>query len=137
MNDIYEGIYIDASVSVAAQTTLEVGTVLGEITASNILTPYKSDATDGSKVPCYVLAQQLTNTSDSAAATFTNVRVLAGGFVPAGTLKLTKSGDTLAAIKTTLKNNGIFVVDVANDVVLSSSTNNVVDGGDDEEEGDL
>lgn len=47
-------IYTDATLRIATKGTVKAGTVLGEITAANVLAPYKSDAEDGSEIPSYI-----------------------------------------------------------------------------------
>lgn len=104
-------VYTDATLRIATKGKVLAGTVLGKVTADNVLLPYQSDAADGSNVPCYILAVDVENTTDSS-LDVKNVRVVAYGQVNANTLILTKSGDTVDAIKTTLKNNGILVMNV-------------------------
>ena len=104
-------IYTDATLRIATKGTVLAGTVLGEITAANVLVPYQSSAEDGSEIPCYVLAEDVENTT-AASLDVKNARVVAYGQVNANALTLVKSGDTVAAIKTTLKNNGILVMNV-------------------------
>lgn len=112
MEAILRGTFIEKTVTVAASTVLKEDTVLGEITATHKLQAYKSDAKDGSETPCYVLPCELKNDDATAAKDFKNVRVLAYGDVDAGKLKLAKSEDTVAAITTTLKNNGILALNI-------------------------
>lgn len=115
MEAILNGKYTDRAVTVPANTTYEEDTVLGEVTATQKLKAYKSDAEDGSENPCYVLAYELVNNT-GAEKDFSNVRVLACGDVDAGKLKFAKDGDTAAQIATKLKNNGILVVNVQNGI---------------------
>lgn len=115
MEAILNGIYTDKDLTVPANTVLEEDTVLGEVTATQKLSAYKSDATDGSQNPCYVLANKLVNDTEEP-KDFSNVRVLACGDVNAGKLKLAKDGDTVAEIATKLKNNGILAVNVQNGI---------------------
>ena len=104
-------VYTDATLRIATKGTVLAGTVLGEITTGNVLVPYQSSAEDGSEVPCYILAADVENTTDSS-LDVKNARVIAYGQVNANALILTKSGDPVDAIKTTLKNNGILVMNV-------------------------
>lgn len=103
--------YTDATLRIATKGTVKAGTVLGEITAANVLAPYKSDATDGTKIPCYILVNDVENTTEES-LDVENVRVIAYGQVDGDALVFAKSGDTVDVIKTTLKNNGILVMNV-------------------------
>lgn len=110
------GKFIDMTVTLPALTEAVSGTVLGEITATHALTPYKSTATDGSKVPCYILAQDIKNGNaavgedDDGSVDISAVRVLAMGEIPDNEVVLASDSDKLADIITTLKNNGILVI---------------------------
>lgn len=104
-------IYTDATLRIATKGTVKAGTVLGEITAANVLAPYKSDAEDGSEIPSYILVNDVENTTDSS-LDVQNVRVIACGQVDGDALVFAKSGDTVDVIKITLKNNGILVMNV-------------------------
>ena len=111
------GKYADMTVTLPAQTEAVPGTVLGEITTTHALTPYKSGATDGSKVPCCILAQSLKNEKvadeegeDDGSADFTGVRVLMIGEILDSEVVLANSADKLADITISLKNNGILVI---------------------------
>lgn len=111
------GKYMDMTVTLPAETEAVPGTVLGEITATHALTPYKSDATDGSKTPCCILAQHLKNEKvaeeegdDDGSASFAGVRVLMLGEILDNEVVLANSTDKLADIVIALKNNGIFVI---------------------------
>lgn len=110
------GKFIDMTVTLPAATKAVSGTVLGEITATHALTPYASTATDGSQVPCYILAQDIKNENvavdkdDDGSADIPAVRVLAMGEIPDNEVVLMSTSDALAGIVTTLKNNGILVI---------------------------
>lgn len=104
-------VYTEATLRITTKGTVKAGTVLGEITEGNVLTPYKSDSVDGSQTPCYILADDVENTT-SGSSDVNNVRVIAYGQVNEKALVLAKAEDTIAAIKTTLKNNGILVMNV-------------------------
>lgn len=104
-------VYTDATLRIATKGTVKEGTVLGEVTTGNVLVPYKSDSKDGSQTPCYVLARDVENTTEGS-LDVANVRVVACGQVNEDALILAKTEDTVAAIRTTLKNNGILVMNV-------------------------
>ncbi len=112
MEAIIRGTFIEKTVTVEASTVLKEDTVLGEVTATQNLRAYKSDANDGSEEPCYILPCELKNDDADSAKEFKNVRVLAYGDVDAGKLKLAKSDDAVAAITTKLKNNGILALNI-------------------------
>lgn len=103
--------YINAGLRIATKGIVKAGTVLGEITAANILAPYKSDSEDGSQTPCYILAQDVENATSSS-LDVNNVRVIAYGQVNEKALVLAKAEDTIATIRTALKNSGILVMNV-------------------------
>lgn len=100
--------YTDVTVRLANKGKLEKYTVMGEITDDNVVVPFKSDATDGSQVPCCILAQDVENPTDGI-ADIPNVRIIAIGEINAKALKFTKDGDTAKKFAMTLKNNGILI----------------------------
>jgi len=103
------GKFIDMTVTLPAATEAEEGMVLGEITETHTLTPYKSNANDGSQVPCYILAQHLKN-EETDSVDITAVRVLATGEISSNEVILANTSDKLADIVTALKNNSILVI---------------------------
>lgn len=103
------GKFIDMTVTLPAATEAKPGTVLGEITETHALTPYKSNANDGSQVPCYILAQHLKN-EEANSVDIPAVRILAMGEIPDNEVVLASTSDKLADIVTTLKNNSILVI---------------------------
>lgn len=104
-------VYTEAKLRIATKGTVKAGTVLGEITEGNILAPYKSDSADGSQTPCYILADDVENTT-SGSLDVDNVRVIAYGQINGNALVLAKAEDTIATIRTALKNSGILVMNV-------------------------
>jgi hypothetical protein len=55
------------TVEVPANTTLEAGTVLGQISASGHFAPYDDSASDGREAAAAILIDGLTNDDDAAA----------------------------------------------------------------------
>lgn len=115
MNFMYDGDFTDATVTIPVKTTYKEGLVLGVVTASKKLAPYKSTAEDGSENPCYTLAQDITNISDSETEV-NNVRVFATGTVNAQALYCLEEDDSVADIITPLKNNGILALNAQEDI---------------------
>lgn len=107
------GIYGDATVTVAANTTLKKGTVLG-LNSSDKLVAFSSTlaATDFVPEPSYILAQDLVNATN-AAVDYDMVRVFESGEVDAAKVVFTTTADaTDAQILAAMKNNGFHLVNV-------------------------
>lgn len=113
--------FIDKTVTVAGNTPLVTGTVLGELTATGKLVPFVHTASDGSQIPEYVLAQDLVNsTANPVDKTF--VRVCEAGQVNASKLQYAMASlnslsvtnqlatvvSNKGSIETLLKNIGIY-----------------------------
>lgn len=119
------GIFSDATVKVAANTTLAAGTVLGvdsngDVVAysTNLDTAYVpasggDPAVEAFKAePTYILAESLTNDTDSAKS-FSMVRVFDGGEVDAALITFAKTADaTDALVLAAMKNNGFILCNV-------------------------
>lgn len=113
------GIYGDATVTVAAKTTLKKGTVLGlnkddEIVAysTDLNVPYTPANGSAEAVqafiaePTYILAQDLTNPGTSSIEV-PMVRVFESGEVDAAMIVFSKAADaTDAGVLAAMKNNG-------------------------------
>jgi len=109
------GIYGDATVTVAANTTLKKGTVLG-LNASDELVAYSTDLDNaGSSFvaePTYILAQDLVNNT-SAAIDYDLVRVFESGEVDAAGVVFVKPDDANnAQVLAKMKNNGFHLCNV-------------------------
>ena len=76
----------------SSDVTIQMGTILGRIDATGLLTPMQSTATDGSQKPFGVLMQ---TTVIPALSTGTNVTVLIQGDVVANGLIFARTGDSL------------------------------------------
>ncbi len=74
-----------------SEVTLAAGTVLGRISASGKVTPFQSDASDGSQTPIAVLASDYTVANGATV----DVTFCKAGDVAEGQLVFTKSGDDL------------------------------------------
>lgn len=74
--------------------TLEAGTVMGRITASGKVTPFESDASDGSQYPFAVLAE----TVDIAEGDDAILSLCVAGDVDEGMLVFVKDGDDLDTV---------------------------------------
>lgn len=119
------GIYGDASVKVAANTTLKRGTVLGlnkddELVAysTDLDAPYtpangSNEATEAFIAePTYILAQDLSNNTSSAVE-YDLTRVFESGEVDAAKVIFTKTADASnAQVLAKMKNNGLHLVNV-------------------------
>lgn len=119
------GIYGDARVKVAANTTLKRGTVLGlnnddELVAysTDLDAPYTpANGGNGAKEafiaePTYILAQDLVNNT-SAAVEYDLTRVFESGEVDASKVIFTKADDASnAQVLAKMKNNGLHLVNV-------------------------
>ena len=124
------GEFTNKTVTVPADTTLSGGTVLGEIAASGKLAQFKSGNTNGTEIPCYVLIQDVANTTD-ASADFANICVMQIGLMAENklifdgeddlativeTVVVPVNGQTpavtkqLGTVQTLLKNAGILTV---------------------------
>lgn len=80
--------------STGSAVTLNIGTVLGRISATGLLLPLQSTATDGSQFPVGILAQQVT-VADAATVT---LNYCVQGDVSESNIELTRSGDTLDTV---------------------------------------
>ena len=110
-NLYYSGNCADVSINVAANTTLEPGTLLGIDKTSGKIRAY--DSTNCTADDFYVLLHQVKNTTGSA-ADVTMCRVLDGGDIKASNLILVDDDDTLTtALIAQLKSSGIRVVKVS------------------------
>jgi len=111
------GKFTDKTVTVPATTTLLKGTVLGEIITSGKLLKCAAASTDGSQVPTYVLAQDVTNATE-ASVDFSNVRVLREGEIDStklifsGAETVNTSVASEGTMGTLLKRSGILVYNV-------------------------
>lgn len=120
----YDGIFANETVTVAAETTLAKGTVLGRnkdkelvaFTTDNNVAPVDATDTDPAvegftTEPIYILAEALPNTTKSK-ATFT-ARVFDGGTVNKDRIIFTKTADkTDVAVLDALHRNGFTLVPV-------------------------
>lgn len=121
-----DGIFGDATVTVAAETTLEPGTILG-LNSSGKLVAYSTDLDNGytpatandpavqayTSEPTYILAQTLTNDDESDAVDVDMVRVFESGNVDAAKVIFAKNDDaTDPQVLAKLKNNGFNLVNV-------------------------
>lgn len=107
------GIYGDATVTVAANTTLKKGTVLG-LNSSDKLVAFSSNLATGDFVPepSYILAQDVVNATN-AAVDYDMIRVFESGEVDAAKVVFTTEADaTDAQILAAMKNNGFHLVNV-------------------------
>ena len=107
------GIYGDATVTVAANTTLKKGTVLG-LNSSDKLVAFSSTLAGGDFVPepSYILAQDVVNATN-AAVDYDMIRVFESGEVDAAKVVFTTAADaTDAQILAAMKNNGFHLVNV-------------------------
>lgn len=107
------GIYGDASVKVAANTTLKRGTVLS-LNKDDELVAYSTDLdeTTFTAEPTYILAQDLVNNT-TAAVEYDLTRVFESGEVDAAKVIFTKTADANnAQVLAKMKNNGLHLVNV-------------------------
>lgn len=107
------GIYGDATVTVAAGQTIKNGTVLG-LNSSDKLVPFSTDLAASGFVPepTYIIAQDLTNPGESS-IDVPMVRVFESGEVDGAMLTYTKTADaTDAAVLAAMKNNGFHLRNV-------------------------
>lgn len=107
------GIYGDAIVKVAANTTLKKGTVLC-LNADNDIVAFTTDLNSDSFVaePTYILAQDLVN-GTNAAANYELVRVFESGEVNAAKVIFVKDADASnAQVLAKMKNNGFHLANV-------------------------
>lgn len=107
------GIYGDATVTVAANTTLKKGTVLG-LNSSDKLVAFSSTLAAEGFVPepSYILAQDVVNATN-AAVDYDMIRVFESGEVDAAKVVFTTAADaTDAQILAAMKNNGFHLVNV-------------------------
>jgi len=119
------GIYSDATVKVAANTTLAAGTVLG-VNASGEIVAYSTDLDSGyvpasggdpaieafKAEPTYILAETLTNDTGSAKS-FAMARVFDGGEVDAAMITFVKTADASdELVLAAMKNNGFILCNV-------------------------
>lgn len=125
---ILEGIFSDASIYVPANTTYKEGTVLGR-NSSGKLTAFSSDlnvaAADNVEAfnssPLYILAQTITNSDTTNAATMDLVRVLEAGTVDKAKVIFVKTADaSVVAYLDALHTNGIRLVNVEEQCGTSS-----------------
>lgn len=108
------GVYADGSVTVPANTTYEIGTVLGR-NATNELTAYTSAVE--TSTPLYILAQRLQNATGSA-VTYDLVRLFDSGVVDKNGLIFVKSGDEAdTKVLDALKTNNFRLVNVEEQAV--------------------
>lgn len=107
------GIYGDATVTVAANTTLKKGTVLGLNSSDKLVAFSSALAAEGFvPEPSYILAQDLVNATN-AAVDYDMVRVFESGEVDAAKVVFTTTADaTDAQILAAMKNNGFHLVNV-------------------------
>lgn len=102
------GVYTDAEIKIAANTTLVAGTVLGRDSNKDLVA--FTTANEGSQ-PIYILAQDIANTTGSAITTM--CRVYECGEVDASKLTFVKGADaTDVAVLDALKTNGYTLVNV-------------------------
>ena len=109
------GIYGDATVTVAASTTIKKGTVLGLNKDSELVafSTALADSESGFKPePTYIIAQDVTN-GGSQKADFNLIRVFESGEVDASKIIFTKAADASDAnVLTAMKNNGFHLCNV-------------------------
>lgn len=123
----HEGVYADVTLTVAASTSLKVGTVLGR-NSSGKLVPFSTDnnvagtsTTEAFKTsPLYILAQNVTNESTSA-ADFDLVKVFDSGVVDKNGLIFVKSDDASdVTVLDGLKTNNFRLINVEEQAGTSS-----------------
>ncbi len=118
----YNAILREETVIVPAGTTLQAGTVLGEVSTSGKLKQFKKGNSDGSEVPVAILNKTLVNEDTESPQEFT-ASVIVQGVVNENKVILNED-ETLDDIvyfetvsqykgkaRTLLKNNGIIVVE--------------------------
>ena len=104
-----KGVFGDATVEVAANTSLKAGTIL-TVDSSNKIVAYTSTA-EGTLG--YILAQDIINTNTSAATEIVGVKVFECGEVDKTKLILASSSDTLTStLIAKLKAAGIICCNV-------------------------
>lgn len=123
----HEGVYADVTLTVAASTSLKVGTVLGR-NSSGKLVPFstannvaKSDTTEAFKTsPLYILAQNVTNDTSSD-VDFDLVKVFDSGVVDKSGLIFIKEADASdVTVLDGLKTNNFRLINVEEQAGVSS-----------------
>lgn len=123
----HEGVYADVTLTVAASTTLKVGTVLGR-NSSGKLVAFSTDnnvagtsTTEAFKTsPLYILAQNVVNESTSS-EDFDLVRVFDSGVVDKSGLIFIKKADASdVAVLDALKTNNFRLINVEEQAGVSS-----------------
>ena len=107
------GIYGDATVTVAANTTIKKGTVLG-LNADGELVAFSTALASGdfTPEPTYIAAQDVENTTN-AKADFDLIRVFESGEVDAAKVIFVNTADASdATVLATMKNNGFHLCNV-------------------------
>lgn len=111
----YEAIFREELVIIPANTTLEKGTILGEIFANGKLTKFDKTKTDGSQIPVAILNKSLINTDTANTIEITLPVIILGKInenkLPAETkVALNDIVANQGKVKTILKNNGLLVL---------------------------
>ena len=117
----YNATLREEKVVVPAGATLEIGTILGEISASGKLKQFNKGNSDGSEVPVAILNKTLINEDTQSSQEFTT-NVIIQGIVNENKIVLNQN-ETLddivysettnqykGKVRTLLKNNGIIAV---------------------------
>lgn len=117
----HEGVYADVTLTVAASTTLKVGTVLGRNSNGKLVAFSTANNTDTFKTsPLYILAQNVVNESTSS-EDFDLVRVFDSGVVDKSGLIFTKEADASdVTVLDALKTNNFRLINVEEQAGVSS-----------------
>ena len=117
----HEGVYADVTLTVAANTTLKAGTVLGRNSAGKLVAFTTDNNSDSFKTsPLYILAQTVIN-EETSEADFDLVRVFDSGVVDKAGLIFIKEADaTDVTVLDELKANNFRLVNVEEQAGTSS-----------------
>lgn len=84
--------YITGTGEAGAYDDVVPGTLMGRVSATGVLVPLESDATDGSQYPVGILVNAI------LAGESKNATICVGGEVDEASVVLVKSGDTLSTV---------------------------------------
>lgn len=118
---LHEGVYADVTLTVAANTTLKAGTVLGRNSTGKLVAFTTDNNSDSFKTsPLYILAQTVIN-EETSEADFDLVRVFDSGVVDKAGLIFIKEADaTDVTVLDELKVNNFRLVNVEEQTSVSS-----------------
>lgn len=123
----HEGVYADVTLTVAASTTLKVGTVLGRNSSGKLVAFSTDNDVAGTSIieafktsPLYILAQNVVNESTSS-EDFDLIRVFDSGVVDKSGLIFTKKADASdVKVLDALKTNNFRLINVEEQAGVSS-----------------